>query len=196
MRVFVGREEASLPLAVVLDDMAADQVAQEPGADDLQQVSDGDVGDARQGVEHRLAVVGARHEDSIQHDRMKVRQANSYGGPIKYVFGVNAEGQRRHDAAERILRHLPPRATVTGGGFTTPYVSNRPDAFNLTISGATNAEYMFIPSEAADFIVDEKATVTHLLKSSEFGVVAIEPPFALARRGYSTSRNEELIRRW
>jgi hypothetical protein len=124
------------------------------------------------------------------------QQTNSYGGPIKYVFGVNAEGQRRHDAAERILRHLPPRAKVTGGGFTTPYVSNRPDAFNLTISGATDAEYMFIPSEASDFIVDEKATVTRLLQSGEFGVVAIEPPFALARRGYSTSRNEELMRRW
>jgi uncharacterized membrane protein len=124
------------------------------------------------------------------------QQTNSYGGPIKYVFGVDAEGQRRHDAAERILRHLPPRATVTGGGFTTPYVSSRPDAYNLTISAATNAEYMFIPSEAADFIVDEKATVTRLLKSGEFGVVAIEPPFALARRGYSTSRNEELMRRW
>jgi hypothetical protein len=72
-------EEASLPLAVVLDDMAADQVAQEPGADDLQQVSDGDVGDARQGVEHGLAVSGTSHEDSIQHDGMKVRMKFQVG---------------------------------------------------------------------------------------------------------------------
>jgi uncharacterized membrane protein len=124
------------------------------------------------------------------------QKTNSYGGPIKYVFGVNAEGQRRHDAAERIVRHLPPRATVTGAGFTTPYISNRPDAFNLTISGATDAEYMFIPSEAADFIGEEKATVTRLLRSGEYGVVAIDPPFVLAQKGYPTSLNDTLMARW
>ena len=124
------------------------------------------------------------------------QQTNSYGGPIKFVFGVNAEGQRRHEAAERLVRQLPPRASVTGGGFTTPYISNRPDAFNLTISGATDAEYMFIPSEAADFIGDEKATVTRLLRSGEYGVVAIEPPFTLAKKGHPTSLNDGLMARW
>jgi len=125
-----------------------------------------------------------------------LQQSNSYGGPIKYTFGVDAEGRRRHEAAERIVRHLPRRAKVTGGGFTTPYVSNRPDAFNLTISGLAESEYMFIPSEAADFIGDEKSMVTQALRNGEFGVVAIEPPFALAKRGHSTARNEELLRRW
>ena len=141
------------------------------------------------------AMVGMALPVSYQYGAI-FQQTNSYGGPIKYVFGVNAEGKRRHEAAERIVRHLPPRATVTGAGFTTPYVSNRPDAFNLTISGATGAEYMFIPSEAADFIGDERSTVTRLLKSGEYGVVAIEPPFALAKKGYSTSRNDEMMGRW
>ncbi len=125
-----------------------------------------------------------------------LQQDNSYGGPIKYTFGVDAEGRRRNQAARRILRHLPSRASVTGGGFTTPFVSNRPDAFNLTISGATDAAYMFIPSEVGDFIGNEKETVTRLLKSGEFGVVDIEPPFALAKRGHATTRNDELLRRW
>ena len=39
-------EEASLSL-VVLDDVVADQVAQQPGTDDLQEVGDGHVRDAR-----------------------------------------------------------------------------------------------------------------------------------------------------
>jgi uncharacterized membrane protein len=141
------------------------------------------------------AVVGMALPVSYQFGAI-LQQNNSYGGPIKYTFGIDAEGRRRHQAANRILRHLPPRAKVTGGGFTTPYVSNRPDAFNLTISGTTDAEYIFIPSEAADFIVDEKDTVTKVLKSGEYGVVAIEPPFALAKKGHSTSRNDELMRRW
>ena len=57
-------EKSGLSL-VLLDDVVADQVAQEPGADDLEQVRDSDIGDARQGVEHRLAVCGTSHEDSI-----------------------------------------------------------------------------------------------------------------------------------
>jgi hypothetical protein len=59
-------EEAGLSL-VVLDDVVADQVAQEPGADDLHQVRDSDVRDARQGVEHRLAA-WTSDKDSIQSD--------------------------------------------------------------------------------------------------------------------------------
>ena len=76
-------EEAGLPL-VVLDDVVAHQVAQEPGADDLQQVRDGNVGDARQGVEHRFAIGGPRHEGSIQHDGMKMGMKFQVGGNPLY----------------------------------------------------------------------------------------------------------------
>lgn len=123
------------------------------------------------------------------------QQTNSYGGPIKYTFGVDAYGRRRHQAAERLVRQLPPRAKVSASGFTTPYISNRPDAYNMTL-GIFDAEYIFFPSEAGDFIVDEKATVTRLLQSGEFGVVAVEPPFALAKRGHPTDKNAALVARW
>jgi len=123
------------------------------------------------------------------------QQTNSYGGPIKYTFGVDADGRRRHQAAERLVRQLPPRAKVSASGFTTPYISNRPDAYNMTL-GIFDAEYIFFPSEAGDFIVDEKATVTRLLQSGEFGVVAVEPPFALAKRGHPTDKNAALVARW
>jgi uncharacterized membrane protein len=124
-----------------------------------------------------------------------LQKTNSYGGPIKYVFGVDSEGRRRHQAAERLLRHLPPRAKVSGSGFTTPFISNRPDAYNMTL-GIFDAEYIFFPSEASDFIVDERATVTRLLNDGEFGVVAIEPPFALAKRGHPGDLNASLMSRW
>ena len=124
------------------------------------------------------------------------QQTNSWGGPIKYVFGVDAEGKRRHEAAMRLVRLLPPRAKVTGSGFTTPFISNRPDAYNMTISADTDAKYIFLPSEAGDFIGDERALVTRLFRSGEFGVVAIEPPFALAKRGHPTDLNDSLMARW
>jgi uncharacterized membrane protein len=124
------------------------------------------------------------------------QQTNSYGGPIKYVFGVNAEGQRRHDAAERLRRHLPPLAKVTASGFTTPYLSNRPDAYNMTISATQDSDYIFFPSVAAEFIGDEKKIVTEVLRNKDYGVVAIEPPFALAKKGHATDLNERVMRAW
>ncbi len=123
------------------------------------------------------------------------QKTNSWGGPIKYTFGVDADGRRRHQAAERLVKLLPPRAKVSGSGFTTPFISNRPDAYNMTL-GIYDAEYIFFPSEASDFIVDERATVTRLLNSGEFGVVAVEPPFALAKRGQATEKNAALVARW
>jgi uncharacterized membrane protein len=123
------------------------------------------------------------------------QRTNSWGGPIKYTFGLDAEGRRRHAAAERLVKHLPRRAKVSGSGFTTPFISNRPDAYNMTL-GVFDADYLFFPSEASDFIVDERSTVTRLLNTGEFGVVAIEPPFALAKKGHSTALNSSLIGRW
>jgi uncharacterized membrane protein len=124
------------------------------------------------------------------------QQTNSWGGPIKYTFGVDAEGERRHESAERLVRQLPPRAKVSGSGFTTPYISNRPDAYNMTICAEADAAYIFFPSEAYDFIGDERSIVTRLLGGGEFGVVAIEPPFALAKRGHPTDLNDGLMARW
>lgn len=123
------------------------------------------------------------------------QQTNSYGGPIKYVFGIDSEGRRRHEAAVRLVKHLPPRAKVSGSGFTTPFISNRPDAYNMTL-GIFDAEYIFFPSETGDFIGDERATVKRLLNSGEWGVVAIEPPFALAKKGHPTDLNQSLSSRW
>jgi len=125
-----------------------------------------------------------------------LQQTNSYGGPIKFVFGVDAEGQRRHEAAERLGRHLPSRAKVSGSGFTTPFISNRPDAYNMTISNEADADYIYFPSEARDFIGNERETVTRLLRDGDFGVVAVEPPFALAQRGHPTDDNASLMARW
>jgi uncharacterized membrane protein len=123
------------------------------------------------------------------------QQHNSWGGPIKYVFGVDAQGKSRHQAAERLVRLLPARAKVSASGFTTPYVSNRPAAYNLTV-GVSDAQYIFFPSEPGDFIVDERDTVTRLLQSGEFGVIAIEPPFVLAKRGHTKDLNPKLFARW
>ena len=59
--------------------------------------------------------------------------------------------------------------------------------------GLYDAEYILFPSVRADFIGNEYETVAGLLQSKAFGVVAIDRPFALARRGQDPSRNAELL---
>jgi uncharacterized membrane protein len=138
-----------------------------------------------------VALLGLAVSVSYQYGAI-FQQHNSWGGPIPFVFGVDAKGKARHQAAERLTRVLPRRAKVSGSAFVTPYLSNRPDAYNMTL-GIFDAEYVFFPSEPSDFIVDERATITRLLESGEFGVVAIEPPFALAKRGHAKDLNAKLF---
>jgi hypothetical protein len=90
----------------------------------------------------------------------------------------------------------PAAAKVSGSGFTTPFVSNRPDAYNMTISNEADAEYLIFPSESGDFIGNERETLTRVLRDGDFGVVAVEPPFALAKRGHPTDGNAALMARW
>lgn len=118
----------------------------------------------------------------------------SWGGPIRYKFGINAEDRRRRHGLDEVLTRLPKNAKVSCSGFVTPQVSSRADAYSMTL-GVYDAEYLLFPSEKKDFIVDERTTVTKLLESGQFGVVIVSPPFALARRGYSTEGNAELLSR-
>jgi uncharacterized membrane protein len=118
----------------------------------------------------------------------------SWGGPIRYKFGTNLEDRRRRSSLDEVLTNLPKDAKVSCSGFITAQVSSRPNAYSLTL-GVYDADYILFPSEQKDFIVDERATVTRLLESGEFGVVFVLSPFALARRGYPTVQNAELLSR-
>jgi uncharacterized membrane protein len=116
----------------------------------------------------------------------------SWGGPIRYKFGMSRVDHHRRSALDSVLRHLPKDAKVVGSGFITPQVSSRADAYCLTL-GVYDAEYALFPSEKADFIVDERQTIMGLLSKGTFGVVVIERPFALAKRGYATTMNAEML---
>lgn len=114
------------------------------------------------------------------------------GGPIPYVFGMNEVGTRRYQAWRALVKTIPPRAKVACSGFTTPWLSNRPDAYNMTM-GIFDAEYIFFPTVTADFILNERDLVAGLLRSGEFGVVQMTEPFAVARRGHPTTENVAVL---
>lgn len=113
---------STLTLAVVLDHAVADEVAQKPGSDDLEQVRDGDVRDARQGVEHRLPV-GTSDKNSIQRDEVKVWiQFEVSGNPLydgdgtalatAGTFDFHAPAVPAEDRVDEDARDRPQQAAI------------------------------------------------------------------------------------
>jgi uncharacterized membrane protein len=147
---------------------------------------------------HRRAAVGAMVLGLLacSYQYGSILQTNkSYGGPIPYKFKITDEDRQRRHSLDEVLKHLPPDAKVSCSGFTTPQVSSRADAYSMTL-GVYDAQYLLFPSEAGDFIGDERQTVTNLLTAGTFGVVIVKPPFALARKGHATEGNAALMARW
>jgi uncharacterized membrane protein len=124
-----------------------------------------------------------------------LQRNNSWGGPLAYKFGMSAEDRRRQRAMEEIQRVLPPDAKVSASAFTVPQVSSREDDYSLTV-GVFDAQYLLFTSEPGELMGIERPTVSDLLARGEFGVVAVHPPFALARRGHSTAGNSALLASW
>ncbi len=119
----------------------------------------------------------------------------SFGGPLAYRFGMTEKDAQRHRAARALVQQIPTEAVVSASVFTTPQISSRKSAYQLTV-GVFDAEYLLFPSEIRDFSPGERPLLTELLKSGEFGLVDVKPPFALARRGHDTARNQELLATW
>jgi uncharacterized membrane protein len=146
----------------------------------------------------RFAAVGALFLGlvacSYQYGAVLQRQT-SWGGPVKYKFGVDDEGRRRRHGLDVVLRLLPANAKVSASAFTITQVSSRTDDYALTL-GLYDADYVLFPTEASELIVDEQQKITDLLTTGKFGVVAMEPPFALAKRGHPTDQNRALLSRW
>jgi uncharacterized membrane protein len=123
-----------------------------------------------------------------------LQQNTSWGGPIRYEFGMSHEDRVRRRSMDAVIEHLPHDGKVSCSAFTTPQVSSRADAYSMTL-GVYDADYLLFPTERQDFIGDEKTTVTRLLGTGQFGVVVMVPPFALAHRGHATDQNAAMLAR-
>jgi hypothetical protein len=121
-----------------------------------------------------------------------LQQNNSKGGPIPYKFGWDAEGIKRHDAIVALKQILPPRAKVAASAFGVTQISARPDGYSLSLS-LYNADWILAPTVRSDFLSSEWTHTAEVLRSGAFGVVAVHPPFFLARKGHNPSRNSALF---
>jgi uncharacterized membrane protein len=119
----------------------------------------------------------------------------SYSGVTKLRFGMSQDDQKRRRELDALLRELPPNAKVASSDVTLPRVSSRASAYSLAQS-LYDAEYLLLPSEAGELAGAERPRATELLSSGAFGVVSVQPPFVLARRGHPTDKNAALLATW
>jgi uncharacterized membrane protein len=124
-----------------------------------------------------------------------LQKNNCWGGPIPYKFGYTPEARTRHTAMQELLALIPDNAKVSAGVFITPQISSRQYAYQLTV-GVFDAEYLVFPSERREFSSGEQSLLTDLLRTGKFGVVDIRSPFAVAKKGHSTTLNAQLLSRW
>jgi hypothetical protein len=108
---------------------------------------------------------------------------------------MTPDDQKRRHALDALVRQLPPNAKVASSDFALPQVSSRADAYSLAQS-PFDAEYLLFPSEAVDLMGAERPRATELLSSGAYGVVSVQPPFVLARRGHPTDKNAALLSTW
>lgn len=96
---------------------------------------------------------------------------------------------------DEVLAKIPEDAKVSASVFVTPQISSREYAYQLTI-GVFDADYLVFPSERRELSSGEQPLLSGLFSSGKFGVVAIHPPFALAKRGQAIDKNPEILSRW
>ncbi|HEX4406398.1 MAG TPA: DUF2079 domain-containing protein [Polyangia bacterium] len=113
------------------------------------------------------------------------------GGFGPYTFGTSPTDLEHRKAIHVILGEIPPNAKIVASEQLVPQVSNRADAYTLRV-GTYDAEYLLF---SLPIYGDEQRNAFPLLQSNQFGVVDVQEPYVLARRGAPTSRNAAVIAR-
>jgi len=120
-----------------------------------------------------------------------IQQETSRGGPIPYRFGWDDEGRARRHALDQVLAKLPAQASVAASAFTVTQISNRPDAYSLSL-GLYGAEYILATTNRRELVPSEQAHLREVFARGDYGVVTVTQPFFLMRRGHSAERNAEV----
>jgi hypothetical protein len=104
---------------------------------------------------------------------------------------TEADLERRRQRAD-VLAVLPPEARVAASENVAPHVSNRSTAYTMR-EGVLDADFVVL--ELSPRAGEEIVIAQELLRSSHFGVVAMNQGFALLQRGAPSTLNQRLLRR-
>ena len=119
-----------------------------------------------------------------------LQQNTARGGFGPYNFTTSAEDRLRHDQLMKLIAMVPPMAKIVSSENIVPHVSSRPDSYTLRV-GIFDAEYLLFSVPAGG----EEATNLRSAFAQGFGVMEVEGPFVLAKRGYPTTKNASVMSR-
>jgi uncharacterized membrane protein len=122
------------------------------------------------------------------------------GDKFRVAFGVwtpsfTVANKEKYRDLLYMKKQIPPDASVAANSRVGPHISNRKEAYLTDDLGLQDAEYLL-------YCRDELGTgrnrplLVDALKQKTYGVVDTRGAFALLKKGYDASRNDELIRAW
>jgi len=129
---------------------------------------------------------------SHQYGALFQQRTASGGFHEVFPFHTTALDLERRRQRKEVLGQLPPDAKVAASECVAPHVSNRASAYTLR-EGVRDAEYVvfgLVPEAPG-----EQALVQGLLTARSFGVVTLNPGYALLRRGAPPTLNDRLLER-
>ncbi|MFZ5892377.1 MAG: DUF2079 domain-containing protein [Myxococcota bacterium] len=119
-----------------------------------------------------------------------LQQNTARGGFGPYIFGTTDEDRARHAKLMRLIAKVPPMAKIVSSENIVPHVCSRPDSYTLRV-GIFDAEYLLFSLPAGG----EEATNLRSAFAQGFGVMEVDGPFVLAKRGYSQAKNASVLSR-
>jgi len=138
-----------------------------------------------------LALALAMAATSYQHGAI-LQHNTARGGFSAFRFDRTDKDIERYEQLTSLRALIPPEARVAGTERTLPHVSNRPNAYTIRTAGIQDAEFILFQSDIGGVDLDR---IHPLLDDGTFGVVEIAGSFILAKRGHSTERNSEILKR-
>jgi hypothetical protein len=132
-----------------------------------------------------MAATSYQHGAILQHNTAR-------GGFSAFKFDRTEKDIERYEQLISLRTLVPPEARIAGTERVLPHVSNRPNAYTIRSAGIQDAEYILFPFRIGGIDVER---IHPVLVDGSFGVVEVAGDFVLAKRGHSTERNAEVLKR-
>jgi uncharacterized membrane protein len=117
------------------------------------------------------------------------QQHTARGGFGPFRFDLTHEDRQRHDRLYRLIAKVPPDAKIVSSENIVPHVSQRKNSYTLR-TGMHDADYLLVWMPPRG---DERASVVQVLHNGTFGVVDEAGEFMLAKKNFSSAKNQRVI---
>jgi uncharacterized membrane protein len=111
-----------------------------------------------------------------------------------FSFGTTPDDLARRADRKALVVQIPKDAKVAASERELPHMANRRWAYTLR-SGIFDAEYVLVSHGLPWSRGDDLVPVEQVLRDGSFGLIETRGNFSLLKRGFSTEKNVELLRK-